>query len=310
MDASGTAANLAQLFAQVVNYAAAVANAPKNKDNLVQDVKNCELVLHQLKCTTNASTEDITCINALNALEKPGAPLERMRFILGQIKQEIEPKKGLRKAIQRIKWPLRQKELNELLIKIEREKSNLQLIVASHTRQLDTEIRDISNQHKDRLLSLNDLVSDMKNNISHLVQAQNNLPTQGLFLSQQRLVSAMGRLTVTDSDNGYTMDVRNMKNIIYPLMCLMPSLLRILPHMANRGELNLTAADGDWLKDEYQQLLSSAHLAGARDHAEKVGYEQSYASTNQPTAFEMKRKREDCDEARDSVEMTRKRRCH
>lgn len=287
MDAPGTAANLTQLFAQVVNYATAVANAPKNQNNLIHDVTNCELVLQQLKCAANASIEDTTWINAL---EKPGAPLERIRFILDQIKQEIEPQKGLRKAIRRIKWPLRQKELDELLNKIEREKSSLQLIVASHTRQLDTEIRNISNQHKDQLLSLNGLVSNMKDNITHFVQAQNNPTTQGDILSQQRLVSTMGRLTVSNSNNGYSMDVRNMKNIIYPLICLMPSLLKILPHIANRSELNLTAANGEWLKDEFQQLLRSAHLAGARDQSEEVGCEHSYDSMNESAAFEVKRK--------------------
>lgn len=100
------AANLTQLLAQVVNYATAVANAPKNRENLIRAVTK------QLKCAANASTEDTAWINTINALERPGAPLERMQFILDRIKQEIEPQKDLRKAIHRVKWPFGQLSLN------------------------------------------------------------------------------------------------------------------------------------------------------------------------------------------------------
>lgn len=117
----------------------------------------------------------------------------------------------------------------------------------------------------------------------------------------------MRRLTISNSNNGWTMDARNMNNIIYPLLCLMPSLLKILPHIANRSELNLSAADGEWLKDEFQQLLKSAHLAGARGEAE-VECEHSCYSSNETTAFGVKRKCKADDETRDSVIMTRKRR--
>lgn len=310
MDAVGATASiitLIQLTAEIVKYVSAVVDAPKSQGNLISTIKSCELVLHQFKMAMEKRTQEET----LYSQDGLAASLGRLQSSLKLIRDRVRPCGSIRKVWHQVKWPFEEKNLDKLLVAIDREKSSLQLLVASDNVQLGWEMRNISKESKNQVVELSEMVGEVRDRLSrieNLVRPEAKRKTtrnthhclRNPVHSNRQLASEMGRLTISRTNNNFKVQAQNMQDIIYPLMSLKPDLLKILPGLVGDGEMNLTDADAAWLEDELDGLLRSVQSACGYLSTNLVQFAEKWHAVDQITALGRKRKRGAEDQTEDS----------
>ncbi|KAB5536197.1 hypothetical protein GE09DRAFT_343208 [Coniochaeta sp. 2T2.1] len=160
MEVAASIIAVLQLAAEVVSYISAAKGASKEWKRLAYEVLGCELILEKIeedarsKATTDPEWED-----GLRVLQGIGGPLGRLRTALSFVKEKIEPKRGLRKAVDTLKWPFESKEVDKIIAVVEREKVLLNLALTSDSRRLIQEVKDTSAESSRQLI---DLLKDLE----------------------------------------------------------------------------------------------------------------------------------------------------
>jgi hypothetical protein len=177
---SATASVIAvlQLSSEVIKYINSATGATKERKRLREELRACETILQQLKDEADDSEEGKAWSETIKVLEAPGAPLGRLWVSLRKIKDKLQPKEGLRKALACLEWPFNEKEIKEIYMTIEREKSLLDLALANNSRKL---IQEIMRTSKSQFLGLrNDMINiqssqaSLYDGIDELHQRQDN----------------------------------------------------------------------------------------------------------------------------------------
>jgi hypothetical protein len=136
-DPVGTTASIIaiiQLASAVAEYINGVRGATKERKRLREEVRACEFILQQLKDDADDSEEGEAWSETIKALEGTDAPLGRLWVALNVVKTKLEPKRGLEKALMSLKWPFNEKEIEKIILAIEREKALLQLALTNDCR--------------------------------------------------------------------------------------------------------------------------------------------------------------------------------
>jgi len=125
-----------QLTASVVKYINTAVGATKDRVRLRDKVRSCEYMLQQLNDRASDSEESTAWADSVRALEGPGAPLGRLQVALLEVKKRLEPKQGLEKLTTSLRWPFSEKDMDKILLTIDREKSLLAIALTNDCRKL------------------------------------------------------------------------------------------------------------------------------------------------------------------------------
>ena len=157
MEALGASASIIavlQLSSIIVKYISSASGATKERKPLRQELRACESILQQLKDDADDSEEGKAWSETIKALEAPGAPLGRLSVILSNVGAKLQPKQGMKKVLAGLEWPFNEKEIKEVFVAIEHEKSLLELALTNNSRKLIQEIKRTSNENKRQLMAL------------------------------------------------------------------------------------------------------------------------------------------------------------
>lgn len=122
---------VAQLTGQVASlgysYLSGVKKAPKDLADLVEELDSLKKVLITLKDYLDKNAQS----PALQALNDAKGPIRVCALELKILQAKLEPRKGFRGMIGRLKWPIKEHEIAEYKARIERQKSLFILALAA-----------------------------------------------------------------------------------------------------------------------------------------------------------------------------------
>lgn len=158
MEALGAAASIIavlEVSGKVLSHIRSAKGATKERKRLRDEVQACDDILQQLQDDADESDKDAACSEKITALEKPGAPLDRLHVTLTMIKEKLErsskSESRLKDVVAPLKWPFDEKEVDKLLVALEREKTLLGLALTIETRKLVQEIEKTSTKNNQYL---------------------------------------------------------------------------------------------------------------------------------------------------------------
>lgn len=161
MEALGAAASIIavlELSGKVLSHIRSAKGATKERKRLRDEVQACDDILQQLQDDAEDSDEATAWSKKIAALEKPGGPLSRLLVTMTMIKDRLEDcsKSGdrSRKIAASLKWPFVAKEVDELLVALEREKTLLGLALTIDTQKLLHKIEETSVKNSQYLKEL------------------------------------------------------------------------------------------------------------------------------------------------------------
>ncbi|KAF7557074.1 hypothetical protein G7Z17_g893 [Cylindrodendrum hubeiense] len=149
-DPLSTAASIiavVQLSTQIVGYIVGVTGATKERRRLREEIIACESILLQIHDHCDESEGETQWWEKIMALEGQSTPLYRLSVTMNVIKTKLEPRKGSRKALSSLKWPFDEKEIDQLISAIQREKRLLQLALKKECRDLAKSIKESSDEN-------------------------------------------------------------------------------------------------------------------------------------------------------------------
>jgi hypothetical protein len=126
---TGTIIAILQLTAAVIGYIKDVKGASEHKKKLLVEVRSVEHLLNLLsdqagEVQEEESTEWSATLKSVN--EEDG-PLRQIRQILEGLRSKLQPVQGLKKVGKVLLWPFEKKEVDEIVHRIERQKTWLNL---------------------------------------------------------------------------------------------------------------------------------------------------------------------------------------
>jgi hypothetical protein len=184
LSAAASVIAVLQLAGEVVGYISAAKGASKEWKRLSYEVLGCELILEKiqedLEPDAGGSVEGKEANpewrEGVKALQGIGGPLGRLWTALSFVKDKIEPKRGVRKAVATLRWPFDSKEVEKIVTAIEREKALLNLALTSDARRLIQEVKDTSAESSKQLLELlTDLEASSKKALASIQESQATL---------------------------------------------------------------------------------------------------------------------------------------
>lgn len=238
-----------QLSSEVAKYVSTARGATKERKALLREVRACEHILETLNDEADDSDEGKVWSETIKALESPDAPLGRLWVTLRAIGAKLQPKEGVKKALESLKWPFKEKEIDKIVSSIEREKSLLQLALENNSRKLIQEIRRTSNDNKIQLAEVTKLLKEGMEKTED--QSAEVLARLGdLEISQGGLGDSLDRLQDGQDNRQAAEDRRTILNWI--------TSTNFTPQQndfINRRQ----AGTGQWLLDstEFQTLLQN-----------------------------------------------------
>ncbi|KAM7188255.1 hypothetical protein V8F20_010632 [Naviculisporaceae sp. PSN 640] len=161
MDGLSAAASIIavlQLTDSVVRYINAATGATQDRKRIRDGLRSCEFVLRQLCDRADDSEEGKAWAQTMKALEAPGAPLGRIWLALRAVEILMAPKDGAKKVVAYIKWPFTSKEVDKILVTLDREKALLELAVSNNSGLLLQALTRSSKENGFRLVELVDTV--------------------------------------------------------------------------------------------------------------------------------------------------------
>ncbi|KAH8733670.1 hypothetical protein BGZ61DRAFT_528933 [Ilyonectria robusta] len=202
MEALGAAASVIavlQLSTSVIEYINAASGAKKERRELRGEIRACTQILQELRDEAGDSEEGQRWQSTINALEEPGAPLGRLWAVLTIMAVKLQPKRGLKKIAETLKWPFEEKELGKLMDIIHRELGLLQVALANNSRKLIADIHRSKVENTAQLAELIALVqTNSKDNHDGIQELKDQLT---LFHgSQNDLRDGINRLELQNDD--------------------------------------------------------------------------------------------------------------
>lgn len=186
MDGVSAAASfitILELSTEVVKYIRAVAGASKERKRLRDEVLGCQQIVDQLQDGIDEA-ENESWKETVAALKADDGPLGRLTIIFRALEVKLRPSTGL----SNLKWPFKEKEIQDVLVSIEREKALLHLALLNDHRKLTQEIKKSAKEHT-KLLA--DLVAELKRgsseNTTKLTELKNKIDRLQSQLERTRL---------------------------------------------------------------------------------------------------------------------------
>ena len=100
-------------------YIGGVKRAPRDLQDLVDELSS----LHKVLATLRDLVDEEGQLAALEKLNEPGGPLAECSRVLAELKARLEPKTGLKGAVNALRWPLEKQETMQYISRVERHKT-------------------------------------------------------------------------------------------------------------------------------------------------------------------------------------------
>ena len=165
LSAAASVIAVIQISAEVVKYINSAAGATKQRKLLREELRACEDTIHQLKdeVDDDESEKGAAWSATISALEAPGGSLGRLAVALQAIKAKLVPTNEasrMEKALFKLKWPFTEKEVQEIVGLIEREKALLSLALANNSRRLIQELSTNARENQLQLVNILDMLKE------------------------------------------------------------------------------------------------------------------------------------------------------
>lgn len=143
-----------QLSSKVITYINGTRGAKDARKRLRDELRSCEYILLKLKDHANDLDDGDLWSETFGALEKPDAPLHRLKITLSLVIARLEPKKGFAKALSSLMWPFSEKEMKDLIAAIGREMGLLEFALNNDSLRLIQENTKVSTKNTIELTQL------------------------------------------------------------------------------------------------------------------------------------------------------------
>jgi hypothetical protein len=128
--AVGLAATVCQLIAvvsTVVGYLNNLKEAVKDRGKLAREVTSLLATLTDLRYRIEDTNDSDPWFVGLRSLGVEHGPLDQFKEAMEELAERLKPATGLNKIAGRLKWPVDQKKIKDVLSKVERLKSSVML---------------------------------------------------------------------------------------------------------------------------------------------------------------------------------------
>ncbi len=116
-----------EMTGTITQYLASVKGASKERQTILKELSNVTGILFVLKDQADEAEHDDSWNTTLRALDVPNGPLEQFKAALESLAAKLAPVDGMKKFRKSLKWPFEEKEIKDILNRIERQKALLNL---------------------------------------------------------------------------------------------------------------------------------------------------------------------------------------
>ena len=145
---SASIATILALSATVVEYLSDVRTATQDRQLLLTEVTSTSYLLGLFRDLASKAQWGEPWSVTVKSLGTPRGPLEQFKLSLERLATKLKPVLGLKKAAKALFWPFEKREMNEILLSIERQKTMFGLALQNDhvelTRGLTTNLEDLS----------------------------------------------------------------------------------------------------------------------------------------------------------------------
>jgi hypothetical protein len=140
-----------------------VKGASADRRNLIHEISSTRGILSTLNETVDdarvfdASVFDESWSATIRSLEDPNGPLNVLKTTLQSLATTLQgsaPATAIKKAVDSLRWPFKQSEVDKILRVIERQKSTLSLALENDHISLSREIRNNTEEIQDDVADL------------------------------------------------------------------------------------------------------------------------------------------------------------
>ena len=204
MDPLGTAASILAVIkvaSTVAKYITSAAGATKARKKLRDEVRACQYVLQELLDESSDVDAGESWRETLNALDSPGSPLSRISVALHTIEAKLQPNRSRGENVKsslglsRLTWPFSEKDIQQILVTVEREKSLLMLALENDSRKFMRQVDQTTKENQKLLVDLVGLVRQSSEDALGLADAMGRVE-----LSQTGLQENLSRLQKLEED--------------------------------------------------------------------------------------------------------------
>ncbi|KAK4216221.1 ankyrin repeat-containing domain protein [Rhypophila decipiens] len=273
MDPIGITASLLALIklaGGVAQYIASAAGAPTARRKLREEIMACEHVLQDILYESNDFDGGENWKDTVNTLEGSNGPLERLLVALQAVEAKLRPKARSRRDIRnklglsRLAWPFSEKEVQQLLDTIEREKSLLILALENDCRRLIRAVDETAKDNQQLLVNLISLIQadseEGKRRTSDLINAISRVE-----VSQASLQKDIGRQQNLEEENRNAEHRKSILEWLTPLDYSSQQSDYINQREPGTGEWLLESPEyEEWLSGTGKRTLFCPGIPGAR----------------------------------------------
>ena len=140
----GAAASIAQLVettSRVIKYLSDIKEEKKERIRLSRELSSLLNILLDLEARLDEKGTRDPSMKGLQSLAVPHGPIEQLKEALEGMAKKFEPKSGLSKVKGTLLWPFDRKELEEVLGRIERQKSTINYALQGDQMNLQKAIK-------------------------------------------------------------------------------------------------------------------------------------------------------------------------
>jgi hypothetical protein len=138
LSATASAIAILQITASIITtcyeYRSRVKSAENEARRITNELNDLRTVIDALFLLLQAEPKNYSQSSILGKLSQRDGPLARCEADLTCLQEKLQPKEGWRAAKAAVFWPLKESDVNKLLLNIERTKSNVQLALAADQR--------------------------------------------------------------------------------------------------------------------------------------------------------------------------------
>ncbi|KAF7508365.1 hypothetical protein GJ744_009356 [Endocarpon pusillum] len=153
------------LTGQVISYLNDVRSAPKTRARFAKEAANVQCLLISLRYHLDESTPEDLWFKEVRKLTVENGPIDQFRLAIEQLMTKVEPKAGLKKVGETLLWKLNEKDVEEILSRIERLKSIIQIAIQMDHVKLSQAIK------KDTAV-ISQSIMDLTQNVDAIHQKQ------------------------------------------------------------------------------------------------------------------------------------------
>jgi hypothetical protein len=112
-----------ELSATVLKYINDVREATEDRQRILEEVSSAHGLLHALNDLATRADGGNEWFATLTSLNGPQGPLKEYEKALEEIQAKFRPVNGVARITRRLVWPFTKKEIHDILVRVERQKS-------------------------------------------------------------------------------------------------------------------------------------------------------------------------------------------